>query len=89
MRHICFMPAYNAEKLMEGVIRKIPPEAWEKLEFLLVVNDGSTDGTGDLARSLMESYPKIRLVEHGKNRGYGEARKPPLNGPWKRVQTRR
>ncbi len=75
MRHICFMPAYNAEKLMEGVIRKIPPEAWEKLEFLLVVNDGSTDGTGDLARSLMESYPKIRLVEHGKNRGYGEAQK--------------
>lgn len=69
------MPAFNAEKLMEGVIRKIPPEAWEKLEVLLVVNDGSTDGTGDLARSLMESFPKIRLVEHDKNRGYGEAQK--------------
>lgn len=75
MRHFCFMPAYNAERLMEGVIRNIPAEAWSSLHTLLIVNDGSSDGTGDLARSLTKDFPKIRIVEHPKNRGYGEAQK--------------
>jgi glycosyltransferase involved in cell wall biosynthesis len=69
------MPAYNAERFMEGVIRAIPPSAWDSFETLLIVNDGSKDGTATLARSLMDSFPKIRLVEHQENRGYGEAQK--------------
>jgi len=69
------MPAYNSEKLMEGVIRSIPAEAWEALETLLIVNDGSSDGTADLARSLKKDFPKIEVVDHAENRGYGEAQK--------------
>jgi len=75
LRHICFMPAYNACRFMEGVVRNIPGEAWDKLETLLVVNDGSSDGTGDLVRRLAVEFPKMRLIEHEVNRGYGEAQK--------------
>jgi len=60
---------------MEGVVRNIPGEAWDKLETLLVVNDGSSDGTGDLVRRLAVEFPKMRLIEHEVNRGYGEAQK--------------
>ena len=35
------MPAYNAEPLMEKVIRDIPPETMEILDTVLVINDGS------------------------------------------------
>lgn len=79
VRHICFMPAYNAEKLMEGVIRNIPSDAWNSLETLLIVNDGSTDGTGDLGRRLAGEFPAIKVVDHPVNKGYGEAQKTAFN----------
>jgi dolichol-phosphate mannosyltransferase len=39
---------------------------------ILVVDDGSTDGTADLARSLGGQYP-VRLLSHERNRGLGAA----------------
>lgn len=36
---------------------------------LVLVDDGSTDGTGDLAASLAGQYPFLRLVRHRRNRG--------------------
>ena len=69
------MPAYNAEKLMEKVIRDIPPDAMEELNTLLVIDDGSLDGTADLARRLSEEFPKIVLFQHPENRGYGGVQK--------------
>lgn len=69
------MPAYNSEKLMENVIRNIPMDAWEKIDCLLIVNDGSSDGTGNLGRTLSGDFPKITVVDHPENRGYGEAQK--------------
>jgi glycosyltransferase involved in cell wall biosynthesis len=69
------MPAYNSQKFIEGVIRKIPSEAWGKLDTLLIVNDGSRDSTGDLGRRLREEFTKIKVLDHSENRGYGEAQK--------------
>jgi len=40
---------------------------------IIVVDDGSTDGTGELARTLAEGDPHVRLVVHETNRGYGAA----------------
>ena len=74
-RTLCYMPAYNAEGLLEGVVRSIPPECMEPLDALLVVDDGSTDGTADLVSSLSKEYPIIELVSHPENRGYGAAQK--------------
>ena len=72
---ICYMPAYNAELLMEKVIRDIPPETMEILNTVLVIDDGSTDSTADLTRRLEKEFPKISLIQHPANRGYGGVQK--------------
>ena len=73
-RIACFMPAYNAEGLMEDVIRRIGPH-WDILSRMLVVDDGSTDGTADVALKLASEFPLIELVQHEENSGYGAAQK--------------
>lgn len=72
---VCYMPAYNAGALMEPVIRDIPDDAMSVIDTLLVVDDGSTDGTAELASSLSNEFPCIRLLRHSENRGYGAAQK--------------
>lgn len=76
---ICYMPAYNAELLMEKVIRDIPPETMEILNTVLVIDDGSSDGTADLTRRLAKEFPKISLLQHPVNRGYGGVQKTAFN----------
>jgi len=75
MNFTCFMPAYNTGRFIEGVIRNIPPGAWDSIDTLLVVDDGSTDDTAEIATGLTAHFPKIQLIRHDRNRGYGAAQK--------------
>jgi len=60
------MPAYNAEKTLKDVVERTP----KVYDEMLVVNDGSTDKTKEVAESL-----GLKVVSHPKNRGYGGAQK--------------
>ena len=40
---------------------------------ILIIDDGSTDGTGELADHLAEAARDVRVAHHGENRGLGRA----------------
>lgn len=69
------LPAHNEA----GNIEHVVGEALTKLpafcqEFeIIVVNDGSSDETGEIVRNLADSTEDVFLVEHPSNRGYGAA----------------
>src|SRR5262249_27035945 len=67
------IPAYNAAETLEGVFARIPPEIVARVPHYIVVNDGSTDATGAVARRLRTRFPTLELIEHPQNRGYGGA----------------
>jgi dolichol-phosphate hexosyltransferase len=69
------MPVYNERERVERAIAEVL-EAPLPTEFeLIVVDDGSTDGTREILRSLVETHPpgRVRLFEHPENRGKGAA----------------
>jgi glycosyltransferase involved in cell wall biosynthesis len=63
------VPAFQAAPSVDAVIAGIPPEVRD----VFVVDDGSTDGTGERVAS--RSDPRVRLLSHDGNRGVGGAMK--------------
>ncbi len=68
------IPAYNIEDLLEKCVDSVAAQEYPKeLLEIIVVDDGSTDGTGKLADSLAEKYPGVRAI-HKENGGSSSAR---------------
>ena len=67
------LPAYNEEANVERAVEGVSSAAQQLgIDYeIILVNDGSTDRTGEIARELMQCVPSFRLVEHYPNRGYG------------------
>jgi glycosyltransferase involved in cell wall biosynthesis len=70
-----FFPAYNDSGTIGSlVISAHRAAATLTPDFeILVIDDGSADGTGDIADELARTYPEVRVIHHGRNRGYGGA----------------
>lgn len=68
-----FIPAYNAAATLEQVIARIPAASWKRIEVLIVVDDGSTDATAEIAGRLEASHAALELRRHERNGGYGTA----------------
>ena len=72
-----FFPFWNEENNVEAVVEKAIPIAqkiarkWE----ILIIDDGSSDGTLKKAELLAKKYPQVRVISHMPNRGYGAALK--------------
>src|SRR5688500_3347879 len=70
-----FFPAYNDS----GTIASLVITALQAASNLtpnyevIVVNDGSTDSTGQILQELARVYPQLKIVTHAVNRGYGGA----------------
>jgi glycosyltransferase involved in cell wall biosynthesis len=70
-----FFPAYNDVGSIGKIIHTMAgllPKLTSDYE-IVVVNDGSVDGTGDLLRKLAAECPFLKVIQHGVNRGYGAA----------------
>lgn len=81
-----FIPAHNEENTIEDTVRSVcqvdyhkePEEEDGKREpqyELIVVNDGSTDRTGEILSKLKEEYPQVKIVTRhpprsGKGKGF-------------------
>ena len=56
------VPIYNTEKYLDGCIESIVNQSYEKLEIILV-NDGSTDGSNLICKKWKEQDNRIVLVD--------------------------
>ncbi len=72
-----FFPCYNDEKS----IRKLVEDAFSVLKRrasdyeVIVVDDASTDKSGEVLKKLAQKHKKLRVVFHNENKGYGGALK--------------
>lgn len=72
MRYISFaIPCYNSEEYMSHAIESILPGG-EDIE-IIIVNDGSTDRTSEVAHEYQKRYPHIIKVVDKENGGHGDA----------------
>src|SRR5215210_7254240 len=63
MRLLTAIPVYNEEAHLEPVLAEVLRHAGD----VLVVDDGSTDRTPELLRK----FPRVQVIRHPRNRGYG------------------
>ncbi|MFA4905305.1 MAG: glycosyltransferase family 2 protein [Candidatus Margulisiibacteriota bacterium] len=75
MKISCFFPMYNEEGNVESVVRQAVMVLEKRVEEfeIIIVNDGSTDRTRELAEKLAREDKRIKVVNHSKNLGYGAA----------------
>ncbi|MGB7323378.1 MAG: glycosyltransferase [Rubripirellula sp.] len=69
------LPAWNESEVIVHAIEeadaalRLVADDYE----IIVVDDGSTDGTADLVRTCVADHPAVRLISHNPNQGYGAA----------------
>ena len=69
------MPAYNEQEVlpvaMEEAVAALEDlcDTWE----LVIVDDGSTDGTPEILRQAAQAEPRIRVITQERNSGYSQA----------------
>lgn len=66
------VPIYNARDYLERCVQSLVSQTYSRIEIILV-NDGSTDGSGELAESLRLKNEQIQVF-HKKNGGVSDAR---------------
>ena len=70
-----FFPFWNEEKNIKNVVESAIPIAekiaknWE----ILIIDDGSTDRTLEIAKDLEKNNNNVKVISHFPNRGYGGA----------------
>ncbi|MEN6349095.1 MAG: glycosyltransferase [Syntrophomonas sp.] len=68
------VPAYNESSRLDQRLRNLASWFGERCPVeILVVDDGSSDNTQDIAVAVAGDYPFIRILSHEKNQGKGAA----------------
>ena len=66
------LPVYNGMPFVSASIQSVLDQTWPSWE-LIVVNDGSTDGSAQYARAVGQFNGQVNYVEHITNRGIAAA----------------
>lgn len=71
-RKIVIIPTYNEKENIEAIIRKVL--SMKGAYDILVIDDGSPDGTASIVKNLMQEYPeRLHLIERSGKLGLGTA----------------
>jgi glycosyltransferase involved in cell wall biosynthesis len=74
MKLSIIIPVYNVEKWLERCVRSVENQDLPSSEYeAILVNDGSTDNSGQIAKDLSEEYDNIVVIDK-KNEGQSSAR---------------
>ena len=65
------MPVYNEKATIQAILERV--EGSRLADEIVLVDDGSHDGTRDLLTRLARNHPKLRVILHETNRGKGAA----------------
>lgn len=68
------VPAYNEEETLQAALEELIRAARAACEDfeIVVVNDGSSDRTGEILDQLAAELPPVRALHHERNQGIGE-----------------
>jgi dolichyl-phosphate beta-glucosyltransferase len=69
------IPAFNEEKRIKGSLAESCAYMSDSgMDYeIIIVDDGSSDGTSRIVESMATDFPQVRLVRYKKNRGKGYA----------------
>jgi glycosyltransferase involved in cell wall biosynthesis len=67
------IPAYNRDGCLEIAVRSVLAQSYQHFE-IVIVDDGSTDNTAEIARRLVDESPRVRLLRHTIRKGAQAAR---------------
>lgn len=71
MKLTVIMPVFNEFQTIDEIISRVV--AVGLADEIIVVDDGSTDGTRELLGELDEKHPELKLILHDRNQGKGAA----------------
>lgn len=66
-------PVYNVQRYLEKSVQSILKQSYQDFEIILV-NDCSTDDSGNICEKLAKTNKQIRVIHKDKNEGLSEAR---------------
>jgi dolichol-phosphate mannosyltransferase len=70
-KKIVIIPTYNEKENIEAIIRKVFSLS---VSFdILIVDDGSPDGTGQIVKDLQQQFPALHIMERTEKNGLGTA----------------
>ncbi len=65
------MPVYNERPTLEAILSRV--SASRLADEIILVDDGSTDGTRELLAELAPRYRRLKVILHDRNQGKGAA----------------
>jgi glycosyltransferase involved in cell wall biosynthesis len=75
MKAAIFIPAYEAARTLEALVRAIEPDVYRAVDAILIQDDCSTDDTYERGLRLAAEFAKVRVVRNDRNLGYGGTKK--------------